>query len=90
MLGEQIQELKGKVISQRVVDVEPLTMETSVSSSGSIKGTQVTEMLTFVGRPISTSEGVLHGKGIGIIMATGESDVATFNIIFNILLVIFS
>jgi hypothetical protein len=39
---------------------------------------------------ITTSEGVLHGKGIGIIMATGESDVATFNIIFNILLVIFS
>ncbi len=78
MLGEQIQELKGKVISQRVVDVEPPTMETSVSSSGSIKGTQVTEMLTFVGRPISTSKGVLHGKGIGIIMAAGESDVATF------------
>ena len=78
MLGEQIQELKGKVITQRVVDVEPPTMETSVSSSGSIKGTQVTEMLTFVGRPISTSKGVLHGKGMGIIMATGESDVATF------------
>jgi hypothetical protein len=78
MLGEQIQELKGKVIGQRVIDVEPPTMETSVSSSGSIKGTQVTEMLTFVGRPISTSKGVLHGKGIGIIMATGESDVATF------------
>lgn len=78
MLGEQIQELKGKVISQRVIDVEPPTMETSVSSSGSIKGTQVTEMLTFVGRPISTSKGVLHGKGMGIIMATGESEVATF------------
>ena len=76
MLGEQIQELKGKVISQRVVDVEPPTMETSVSSSGSIKGTQVTEMLTFVGRP-TTSKGVLHGKGMAIIMS-GESDVATF------------
>jgi hypothetical protein len=77
MLGEQIQELKGKVIGQRVIDVEPPTMETSVSSSGSIKGTQVTEMLTFVGRP-TTSKGVLHGKGMAIIMATGESDVATF------------
>jgi hypothetical protein len=53
-------------------------METSVSSSGSIKGTQVSEMLTFVGRPITTSKGVLHGKGMGIITATGESDVATF------------
>jgi hypothetical protein len=76
MLGEQIQELKGKVIGQRVIDVEPPTMETSVSSSGSIKGTQVTEMLTFVGRP-TTSKGVLHGKGMAIIMA-GESDVTTF------------
>jgi hypothetical protein len=76
MLGEQIQQLKGKVIGQRVVDVEPPTMETSVSSSGSIKGMQVTEMLTFVGRP-TTSKGVLHGKGMGIITA-GESDVATF------------
>ncbi len=78
MLGEQIQELKGKVIGQRVVDVEPPTMETSVSSSGSIKGTQVTEILTFVGRPTITSKGVLHGKGMGIIMTTGQSDVATF------------
>jgi hypothetical protein len=77
LLGEQIEELKGKVISQRVVAVEPPTMETTVSSAGSIRGTQVTEILTFVGRP-TTSEGVLHGKGIGIIMATGESDVATF------------
>jgi hypothetical protein len=65
------------VIGQRVIDVEPPTMETSVSSSGSVKGTQVTEMLTFVGRP-TTSKGVLHGKGMGIIMVTGESDVATF------------
>jgi hypothetical protein len=76
MLGEQIEELKGKIIGQRVVDVEPPTMETSVTSSGTIRGTQVTEMLTFVGSP-TTSEGVLHGKGVGIIMA-GQSEVATF------------
>ena len=43
MLGEQIEELKGKIIGQRVVDVEPPTMETSVTSSGTIRGTQVTE-----------------------------------------------
>jgi hypothetical protein len=35
MLGEQIEELKGKITGQRVVNVEPLTIETSVSSSGS-------------------------------------------------------
>jgi hypothetical protein len=76
MLGEQIEELKGKIMGQRVVDVEPLTIETSVSSSGTIRGTQVTQMLTFVGSP-TTSEGVLRGKGGGIIMA-GQSEVATF------------
>jgi hypothetical protein len=76
MLGEQIEELKGKIIGQRVVDVERPTLETSVTSSGTIRGTQVTEMLTFVGSP-TTSEGLLHGKGGGIIMA-GQSEVATF------------
>jgi hypothetical protein len=43
MLGEQIEELKGKIIGQRVVDVEPPIMETSVTSSATIRGTQVTE-----------------------------------------------
>lgn len=76
MLGEQIEDLKGKIIGQRVVDIEPPTIETSVSSKGSIRGIEVTEMLTFVGTP-TTSEGVLHGKGGGIIMA-GGSEVATF------------
>jgi hypothetical protein len=76
MLGELIFESKGKITGQRVVDVEPLIMETSVSTVGSIRGTQITELITFVGRP-TTAEGVLHGNGKGIIMA-GESDVATY------------
>ena len=79
MLGEQILELKGKIIGQRVLDVEGPTIETSVSVSGSIKGTQVKETLTFEGRPTttSTSTGVLHGKGKGVIMAE-ESELATY------------
>ena len=77
MLGEQILELNGKIIGQRVLDVEGPTIETSVSVSGSIKGTQVKETLTFVGRPSTTSKGVLYGKGKGIIMA-GESELATY------------
>ena len=68
MLGEQILELKGKIIGQRVLDVEGPTIETSVSVSGSIKGTQVKETLTFEGRPTTTSKGVLRGKGKGVIM----------------------
>jgi hypothetical protein len=76
MLGELLFESKGKITGQRVVDVEPLIMETSVSTAGSIKGIQVTELITFVGRP-TTAEGVLRGNGKGIIMA-GGSEVATY------------
>ena len=76
MLGEQIAELKGKVTSQRVLDVEGPSVETSVSVSGSLKGIQIKETLTFIGSPTNT-RGVLHGKGIGVVMA-GESDLATY------------
>lgn len=75
MLGEQIGEIKGRVIGQRVLDVEGPTAETSLSASGSLKGVQIKETLTFVGRPTNT-KGVIHGKGIGVIMAT-ESEFAT-------------
>ena len=73
MLGEQIAELKRKMISQRVLDSEGPTMETSVSAKGSIKGIQVNETLSYVAR--LTSSGVLHGEGHAVIMA-GESDLA--------------
>ncbi len=45
MLGEQIAEFKGKVTSQRVLDVEGPRMETSLSLTGSIKGTPAKETL---------------------------------------------
>ena|SRR2546426_12469179 len=75
MLGEQITELKGKMTGRRVLDVEGPTIETSVSPSGSVRGTPVKENLTYVARPLSP--GVLHGKGQGIIMA-GDSEMATY------------
>jgi len=75
MLGEQIAELKGKIIGQRVLDVEGPTMETNVSAKGSVKGIQVNVSLTYVARP--TSAGVLHGKGQGVLMA-GESEMAAY------------
>ena len=76
MLGEQIAELEGKSTGQRVLDSEGPTMETSVSFTGSIKGTTVTVLVTFVVRPTSVT-GVLHGEGHGVIM-DGESEMATF------------
>jgi hypothetical protein len=74
MLGEQIAELKGKITGQRVLDSEG-AMETSISARGSVRGTQVSENLTFIARP--TSAGVLHGEGLGVIMA-GDSEMATY------------
>jgi hypothetical protein len=76
MLGEQIGELKGKIMGQRVLDSEGPRMETTLSSTGSVRGTNVKETVTFVGSP--TSAGVLHGKGHGVLMG-GESEMATFS-----------
>ncbi len=75
MLGEQIGERKGKITGQRVLDVEGPTIETSVASSGNFGGTQVSETLTFVGRP--TSNGILHGLGKGVMM-TANGEMATY------------
>lgn len=77
MLGELLGEMEGKVSSssQRVVDIKGRTMETNVMASGSLKGVQVTETLTYVANP--TSKGVLHGVGNGII-TTEDGDIVTF------------
>jgi hypothetical protein len=75
MLGELIGEMEGKVSSQRVIDVKGPTMETSVTASGRLKGVQVIETLTYVAK--TSSKGVLHGVGNGII-TTEEGDIATY------------
>jgi hypothetical protein len=71
MLGEQYAELKGKITGQRVLDIEGPTIETSVSLSGIMKGTQVQEMITFIGIP-TAEKGVIHGVGKGVIMAAAD------------------
>jgi hypothetical protein len=65
-LGEQYAALKGKVTGQRILDSEGPNIETSVSVSGTMKGVQVEEMITFNGTP-TADKGVLHGVGKGII-----------------------
>jgi hypothetical protein len=75
MLGELIGEMEGKVSSQRVFDVKGPTMETSVTASGRLRGVQVIETLTYVAN--TSSKGVLHGVGNGII-TTEEGDIATY------------
>lgn len=76
MLGEQLSEFKGKVVGQRVLQIEPLLMETTISTKGTIKGVQATDLITFVGSPTNEG-GVIHGKGKGVLMA-GKSEIATY------------
>jgi hypothetical protein len=77
MLGEQIMELKGKIIGQRVLDAEGPIMETTLTQTGNVKETQVNETATFVAKPMSS--GVIGGEGQGVIMVAGESEeIATF------------
>jgi len=58
MLGEQIGELRGKIVGQRVLDIEG-------------NGTQVKQHLTYIAKPVSP--GVLRGTAKGVTMA-GESE----------------
>ena len=71
-LGELIIELSGKITGQRVLDVEGPTLETSVATKGTIRGVQVQDIITFIGRP-TAEKGVLHGLGQGVITATSSS-----------------
>lgn len=83
MLGEQYLELSGKITGQRVLDIEGPTIETSVATKGTIKGVQVQEIITFIGRP-TVEKGVLHGVGQGVITtmtagsAGGEPEMVTY------------
>ncbi|MGB8133447.1 MAG: hypothetical protein WCE99_04585, partial [Nitrososphaeraceae archaeon] len=70
MLGEQYAELKGKITSQRVLDAEGPSLETSVSVSGTMKGVKVQDLIAFVGMPTS-EKGIIHGIGRGVIMVAG-------------------
>ena len=75
MLGELTGETKGKISNRNVVSVEGPTIETTVASSGTLKGVQVNEILTYVASP--SSKGILHGIGKGVIN-TQDGEIATF------------
>jgi hypothetical protein len=75
MLGEQYAELKGKITTQRVLDVEGPIIETSVLATGTMKGIQVQEMVTFTGIP-TAEKGVFHAQGKGVVMTTATTTAA--------------
>src|SRR5215207_1377538 len=80
-LGELVIELSGKITGQRVLDVEGPTIERSIISKGTIRGVQVQDITTFIGRP-TAEKGVLHSVGQGVTTTTagragGEPEMVT-------------
>jgi hypothetical protein len=64
-LGEQIEESRGKITGQRVLDVEGIPkMETSFAMEGNYRGIPSTDIGTYTS---VLREGVLHGQGQGIV-----------------------
>jgi hypothetical protein len=75
-LGEIIEESKGKIIGERVLDVEGVPkMETSFAMEGNYRGTPSTDVGTYTS---VLREGVLHGEGRGIVTAKDGKGVGRF------------
>jgi hypothetical protein len=78
MLGDQVGEDKGKVTSQRVLEVVNgiPKIETSFSTIGKYRGVETTEIATYCASP--SPDGVMHGEGQGLIMTKDGQDTATW------------
>ena len=78
MLGDQVGEDKGKITSQRVLDVEGGTpkMETSFSATGKYRGVEAADMGTYSSTP--RPGGAIHGEGQGVLMSKDGQEMATW------------
>src|SRR5437867_254686 len=78
MLGDLISEEKGKITTQRVLEVEggEPKMETSFSATGNYRGVETTATVTYCGslRP----GGAIYGEGQGILMSKDGQEMATW------------
>jgi hypothetical protein len=75
-LGEQIEESRGKITGQRVLNVKGIPkMEASFAMEGNYRGTPCTDVATYTS---VIKEGVLHGKGQGIVTSKDGQGVASW------------
>ena len=78
MLGDLISEEKGKITSQRVLDVEGggPKIETTFSAIGSYRSVETTATVTYSGslRP----GGAIYGEGQGVLMSKDGQEMATW------------
>jgi hypothetical protein len=70
-LGEIIYEHTGKMIGQRVLDVEGPKIETSFRATGKFKGTDITETTTYWSIP--RPGGALYGEAQGVVTTNDVS-----------------
>jgi hypothetical protein len=78
MLGDLIGEDKGKVTSQRVLEVVAGVpkIETSFSTIGKYGGVETTEVGTYWASP--RPGGAMYGEGQGVLMSKDGQDMATW------------
>ena len=78
MLGDQISEEKGKITSQRVLDVEGGVpkIETSFSATGIYRGVETTATVTYWASP--RPDGAIYGEGQGVLMSKDGLEMATW------------
>lgn len=78
MLGDLISEEKGKIASQRVLDVEGgiPKIETSFSATGNYRGVETTATITYWSTP--RPGGAIYGEGQGVIMSKDGQEMATW------------
>ena len=76
MLGDQISEEKGKITSQRVLDVEGGVpkIETSFSATGNYRGVETTATVTYWASP--RPGGAIYGEGKGALMSKDGQEMA--------------
>jgi hypothetical protein len=78
MLGDLISEEKGKITSQRVLDVEggEPKIETSFSATGNYRGVETTATVTYWGSP--RPGGAIYGEGQAVLMSKDGQEMATW------------
>ena len=78
MLGDLISEEKGKITTQRVLDVEGgiPTIETSFSATGNYRGVETTATITYWASP--RPGGAIYGEGKGAVMSKDGQEIATW------------
>jgi|SRR6266545_7462887 hypothetical protein len=76
VLGELIVEDKGKITGQRVLDANGPKIETSMTTVGTYRGTEATEIATYWSIP--QEDGIMYGEGEGVITTKDGQEMATW------------